>query len=173
MALLASGNNDTPPKTSQVSSRIKSFTLFLEQSKPCSSSRFTFVGLRQVFRYCVVCSATFTCFHCSLCLAFSLHFPSHSIFRQSSQLSCGLPLFLESCIFFPDLLGNLSSFILIMSWPRHFPALTYFANYASLSSNFFSCLFNSSSLHSLYIGYCPEQSNQRQSMTQQPNISIR
>ena len=149
MALLASGNNDTPPKTSQVSSRIKSFTLFLEQSKPCSSSRFTFVGLRLVFRYCVVCSATFTCFHCSLCLAFSLHFSSYSIFRQSSQLSCGLPLFLQSCIFVPDLLVNLSSFILSMSWP-FVPALTYFANYASFSSNFFSCVFNSPSLHSLY-----------------------
>ena len=39
-------------------------------------------------------------------------------FRQSSHHNCGLPRSLQpSCLFVPDLFGNLSSFILTMSWP--------------------------------------------------------
>ena len=71
-------------------------------------------------------TATFLiCFHWSLLLAFSLHFPSssaflRSLFTQSSHLRCGLPRFLKpSCFFVSDLFGNLSSFILTMC-PAHF-----------------------------------------------------
>ena len=72
------------------------------------------------------CTTTFVNhFHCSLLLAFSLHFSSsssflRSLFTQSSHLSCGLPRFLQPSYFFlSDLFGDLSSFILTMC-PAHF-----------------------------------------------------
>ena len=105
-------------------------------------------------------TATFViCFHLSLLLAFSLHFSSssaflRSLFTQSSHLSCGLPRFLEpSCLFVLALFGSLSSFIHTMC-PFH-PALNYYANYTSFSSNFFLQVFHSPSLHSPYSGYFP------------------
>ncbi len=113
---------------------------------PCVGVRLVYWSLRR--------TATFViCFHWSLVLSFSLHFSSssaflRSLFTQSSDLSCGLPRFLQpSCFFVSDHFGNLSSFILTMSSPFH-PALDYFANYTSFSSNFFSQVFHSSSLHS-------------------------
>ena len=71
-----------------------------------------------------------------------LHFSSfsaflRSLFTQSSHLNCGRPRFLEpSCFFVSDFFGNLSSFTLTIhvSSPFH-PALDYFANYTSFSSN--------------------------------------
>ena len=43
-----------------------------------------------------------------------------------------------------------------VSSPFH-PALNYFTNYTSFSSNFFSQVFHSPSLHSLYSGYSSDQ----------------
>ena len=129
-------------------------------SKTCSSSGFPCVGVRLVYSS-LRCTATFVIrFHWSLLCAFSLHFSSssaflRSLFTQSSHLSCGLPRFLQpSCFIVSDLFGNFSSFILTMC-PAHFIRLliNYFANYASFSSNFFSQVFHSPSLHSPYAGY--------------------
>ena len=93
----------------------------------CSSSCFPFVAVSPVIRHSDV-QPLLLFFHCYLLLAISLHFSSSSaflmsLFTQSAHLSCGLPRFLHlPCFFVPDLIGNLSSFILTMC-PAHFTQL--------------------------------------------------
>ena len=119
---------------------------------PCIGVRLVYWSLRSTTTFVI-------CFHWSLLLVFSLHFASssaflRSLFMQSSHLSCGLPRFLKpSCFFVSDLFGNLFHSDHV-SCPFH-PVLNYFANYTSFSSNFFSQIFHSPSLHSHYAGYSP------------------
>ena len=94
------------------------------------------------------------CFHWSLLLVFSLKFSSSSAFLRSpfappSLLSCGFPRFLQPpCYFVSDLFVNLPSFVLTMlvNSTLH-PAVNYFANYASVRSNFSSQVFHPPPLH--------------------------
>ena len=108
------------------------------------------------------CTTTFVILsHSSLLLAFSLHVSSSSafiisLFTQPSHLSCGLPHFLQPSSFFvSDLFCNLSSSNLTMC-PTHFTRLlTILPTIQALVSNFFSEVFHSPYLHSLYTSYSP------------------
>ena len=120
---------------------------------PCVGVRLVYGSLRSTASFVIH-------FHWSLLLAFSLHFSSssaflRSLFTQSSHLSCCLPRFLKPCFFVSDLFGNLSSFILTMC-PAHFiRLLTILPTIQALVPTYFSQVFHSPSLHSLYSGYSP------------------
>ena len=126
----------------------------------CSSSGFPSVGARLVIHHSAVrllvllVSIGPCCWAFCSPLFFLLCFSQISL-TQSSHLSCGLPRFLQpSCFFVSDLFGNVSSFILIMC-PAHFIRLLTTWPTISFSSNFFSLVVYSPSLHSLYSGYSP------------------
>ena len=117
--------------TCSILSRLPSVQYYCSYSDPFCRDE---TGLVVTPLYGSVCQKKL---HWSL-LAFSLQYSSSSAFlkslvAQSSHLSCGLPRFLHqpSCFFVSAIFGNLVS--------RQFhPALNYFANYTSFSSNLFS-----------------------------------
>ena len=118
---------------------------------PCSCPCFPVVGGETGHVWHRSSATAIISFRCSLSLAFSLHFPLPLLCLSSDILAVAFLIFYNLLVS----LSPLSSAISPLSyWPcvqSYVISLYYSATYATFSSNFFSFIFLSPSIHSIYM----------------------